>query len=523
MESKTQDVVELFTGERKVLNSGGTTIKIRYNSSLILTVDRPKLFENSLYFQASRKTCYEDHKSEYLEVNYSASNKVFRRVISFIITGKIDLNNKILFDCLALANYLQVDGLHQPCLDYFTYQLNSENVDERLELLESSHTIENIYKETAMSFKASGLPSYSGLYFLDLKGNYDAHLKMVYEGSESVHGISYLSPMLRDMDEDLRIFNTKDLIIKHVQNTLVLFIHTDNESGRKNCFMEFNLKTGKILQTTPVSKSRAIFSTSDKSLYVISSVEDGVKNESKPSSFLLSVFEESNGDKLKECKTKLFNFSNEEKVPNLKHIRLDFVQYDNEKLYMFYRDDYFGGIKYGNLYVLVICVKTLCILQNIKLELDQNNHKMSKVSWLEILFHMKKVQKMFIKVMYEDHQSILVFNIQNEKHNFTEDLKPIMLSFDYGKMNIYNRGIIRYSMKKDVLYAICRRYELDESEIKFSCPRMTMHGPLCQSWTEVRAFRYKNEKFVEVGTKWKSYVETEYSRTSPEVDSAVFV
>ena len=61
MRSKSMDVVELSTDERNVVNSGGTTVKIRFNNSLILIVDRQKLSEKWLYFQASLKTCYKDH------------------------------------------------------------------------------------------------------------------------------------------------------------------------------------------------------------------------------------------------------------------------------------------------------------------------------------------------------------------------------------------------------------------------------------------------------------------------------
>ena len=138
MRSKSMDVVELSTDERNVANSGGTTVKIRFNNSLILIVGRQKLSGKSLYFQASLKTCYKDHKSKFLEVNYSVSNEIFKRIISFIITGNIDLHNEIVFDCVSLANYLQIQKFNQPCLDYFTYQLSRANVDEQLELLKSS-------------------------------------------------------------------------------------------------------------------------------------------------------------------------------------------------------------------------------------------------------------------------------------------------------------------------------------------------------------------------------------------------
>ena len=560
MESKIMDVKDnLSTNERNILDSDGTTAKVRFNNSLIIAVDKQKLMEKSLYFQASRKKCYKDHESEFLEVNYSVNNEIFKRVMNFIVSGNIDLDNDVLFECLSLANYLQIDGLQKPCLDYFAYQLKVTNVNEKLELLESSHIIDKVFKETAMAFKASGLPSYSGMYFLDLKDNYTAHLKMFYEGSESVHDISFLSPMLCDVLDAEKIKNYSDseflnsessesessysgpryqleitdLLVQHVHNTVVIFVQNDSRSIKKNCFLELNLKTGKILQTTPVSisKSRTIFSTGDESLFVIRSVDDEVENFSKTSSFLLSVFEENNEQNLKECKTKLFNFSNEEKVANLECIHLDFVQYDNEKCYMFYRDDYEGGMKYGNLYVMVICVKTLSILKNIKLELGQNEHKLSKFRYIKKLFYMKKAQKLFIEIYFEFgfQKSILVFDTKSEKHYFTKGLLPIMLSFGYSThADRRGQGYIKYSTKEDVLYAICRRTKLDESVKRTPLVGRIRRGQpddLHQCWIEVSTWRYENEKFVEAGTKWKSSVEKLFVKTHlyPEIFSAVFV
>ena len=199
---------------------------------------------------------------------------------------------------------------------------------------------------------------------------------------------------------------------------------------------------------------------------------------------------------------------------------------------MFYRDNYYEGryddkyfIEYDNLYVLVICVKTLCILQNIKIELDLNEHKMNKFRSIEMLFHMKKAHKMFIQLTVDyAHRSILVFDTNSEKHYLTDKniLAPIISSFDSGDRYI-STGTIRYSMKEDVLYAVCRKQQLDESE-RNRRPYRSVIGPLYHCWIEVKTFRYENEKFVEAGTKWKSSVEemnTFYN--DPKIFSACFV
>ena len=140
-----------------------------------------------------------------------------------------------------------------------------------------------------------------------------------------------------------------------------------------------------------------------------------------------------------------------------------------------------------------------------------------------MLFYIKKANKIFIRITYNNNtDAILLFDTKNGNYHFTEELQPIMTSFGYDDMARHRQGTISYSMKEDVLYAVCRIKELDEDQ-QLTIKAIDFRGSVCWCWTEVRTWRCENGEFAEIGTKWKSPAEKQDSSFFPEIYSAVFV
>ena len=96
-------------------------VKILFNKTYFTKVNKEKLVNKSLYFKAIRKECYTDIKSEFVEVNFETSRKIFKQVMQYISSGEIYLNKRNLYKVFSLAVYLQMNDLEQLCLDYFTF------------------------------------------------------------------------------------------------------------------------------------------------------------------------------------------------------------------------------------------------------------------------------------------------------------------------------------------------------------------------------------------------------------------
>ena len=510
--------VEGEKSENKVIDKSNSSskdlsVQVRFNKSLIFTVNRQRLIEKSLYFKLMRKPCYNDHKSDYLEVSFTVQNNdVFEKVIKFVTIGTIELDNENLFDIISLAAYLQVDSLQKPCLDHFTYNLNKLNVDSHLELLKSCMFAENFYEERAMTLKVRGLPSFSGLYFLKSKRHCETNLKMITEETKSVQQVSCLD---NDICDPLGIVwhYVKDLLVHRLQDSLIIYFLSDDS----NFFLQYNIITGKTQLAIPVSNSQAVSCTSDKHLFVIRPF----KNEPNKTLLSLSVYEEDEKQKIKSCKENVLSLIKGEKASRFSDVNLRFVEYSEGKIYLFYsavcETEHLTNERH--LYILTICAKTLTYVKNTKLNLFRERKEIYQVRYVKKLFYMNEEKKVYMSFYYtdakdNDHDAVLVYDFKTEKCYFTDDLRPIRDAFDHKNSKQYGCAY-SYSMNKDMLYVVCSKRKLDE--FPYTTERWF------KMWTEVKSFRYENENFVEAGLNWESGTERRNHCDWNRVFSAVFV
>ena len=148
-------------------NDDEEIVRLLFNKVYVVNINKKKLIKKSLYFRVALKTIWkEDHLSRFLEVNFETSRSIFKQVARYIEKGSFNFSKHDLFEVYKLAVYLGMAGLQQLCLDHFAFNLTSGNVENQLRSLQRHNFIVDDFKEVALRFKRSGVPSYSGFYFL---------------------------------------------------------------------------------------------------------------------------------------------------------------------------------------------------------------------------------------------------------------------------------------------------------------------------------------------------------------------
>jgi len=121
------------------------------------------------YFKSITKSCFADFNSEFTEVSLPVTAKVFKQVTEYVSTDVINMNIDIVFEVFQISDYLQTECLSKNCLDHFIYDLNMKNLDNQLSIMESNLLVCKDFKEIALKFKESGLPSFAGLQKVVMK------------------------------------------------------------------------------------------------------------------------------------------------------------------------------------------------------------------------------------------------------------------------------------------------------------------------------------------------------------------
>ena len=148
-------------------NDDEEIVRLLFNKVYVVNINKKKLIKKSLYFRVALKTIWkEDHLSRFLEVNFETSRSIFKQVARYIEKGSFHFSKYNLFKVYKLAVYLGMAGLQQLCLDHFAFNLTSGNVENQLRSLQRHKFLGDDFKEVALRFKRSGVPSYSGFYFL---------------------------------------------------------------------------------------------------------------------------------------------------------------------------------------------------------------------------------------------------------------------------------------------------------------------------------------------------------------------
>ena len=149
-----------------IIQSDETTVKARLNKEELVAVHRQKLFKSSPYFQNMLSSCFKDHISEFVEVNYQASFETFKRAMDFVNKGEIVLCDENVFSTFELADYLQMDMLKKCCLDHFSSSLTRDNVQTKFDQLKQLNFPVEEFKQRALSFIEN---ISNGLYYIRIK------------------------------------------------------------------------------------------------------------------------------------------------------------------------------------------------------------------------------------------------------------------------------------------------------------------------------------------------------------------
>ena len=123
-------------------------LKICFNGGDVIEVDRKKLLQKSMYFQAVTNPSFSDHEKDYVEVNFDASQETFQQVMNFLETGDIKRKNDHVLEIFELATYLQIDSLKKLCENVFIYNLNTRTIDNQLSLIEKNPPLKDFIEET---------------------------------------------------------------------------------------------------------------------------------------------------------------------------------------------------------------------------------------------------------------------------------------------------------------------------------------------------------------------------------------
>ena len=455
-------------------------LKISFNGSDVIEVDKQKLLQKSMYFQVITSPRFNDHQKDKVEVNFDASIESFKQIISYIVTDDIiKKNNDNILEVFALATYLQIDSLFINFKDTFIYNLNTRTLCNQLSMIENNPLFKD-FEEVALNFKKNGKPSVSGLYILESFKNsiYCICLKSLFDKE------SYCKLVSPNSEFDYRRqfyvpggMGCKFELVVQFRNTIIV---SDYEF-----YYQYNLITDVLVRIYNVP-SYCKFCCDDKNLYA---VEPNVKLK-------INVFRSIDcEEQLQISQRKTFNSIKVDYIISL-------ICY-NGKIYILYSID--NGDR-SNLYcnllnrdcglnkqlcfvsLLILCTKTFTVLNNFKvkdrLSVDEKVLDVTCSSGLTkflTMFHDKINNKLFIHT--GENTPILVFDVRKETFYFVENtINGPSSNFDYliEFCADYNHNIV---------------YKL----VKNSQPENENH--------KITAYEYVNEKFVDTGFECKYFAE----------------
>ena len=451
------------------------TLKVRLNKDHVLVVNKKKLLEKSHYFKLITNSCFADHKSQFIEVSIPVSFESFKKVICYVITDVININNDTLFEVFQISDYLQIETLSKMCFDTYTYNLNIKTLDHQLSLMEKYPIMLcNDFKEVALKFKESGRPSVKGFYLL-LSSEPDVLLQLIGGENDSVITIG---KNVFHKHEFLYFFSNSLIMLNRKTYTLI----------------QYDLITGILVDIELKNNMDTTICSDNNNVFVITPVEDMTTNK-----VLLSVLRKNSDKVLKVYKTEIFSFSNLTKsnLDNLLNLHIKFSFCGDGKLYIFYTLWFRSGNRLKTVldflhmvHIVTICINTMTIISTQILTdcitygtggVMTQKESIEKINLrcqrFVMLFFLKKAQKCVIEV---DKHLHLVCDIKNNTFYLVEDMIP------YSKYcPVIN---IRYTVDNDDLVFM---YTIENLNIGVTDKK------------QIRTFQYYNDKLVDVGTKWE--------------------
>ena len=486
-----------ITKKRDIKNTKNEVLRIRLNKDRVIMAKKAKFMEKSQYFRSITKSCFADHKSYYTEVAVPVNFEIFKKVVDWIMTDHIEIEDDEIFDIYKVSDYLLIESLSRFCLDHFIYNLNKKHLDYQLSVIEKQPLIFRDFREIAMKFKESCQPCVKGLYLLD---EHEHLLKIMSEGHE--YELKYR--MLNEPENKIKFgscSSRSSLIIKSSFSNSLIIRKVEYSSECDPLLLQYDLITGKMYHIDVKYTIYSVVCSDNENLYVITPVEN-----KKAFKFSISLLSKAINDVTRWfCKTKTFSLPHSD-YPNYEKgsydcykLRVCFSFSDNKTLsicYELFKWENEKSFLY-RMYLFTICIKTMNVLSNkrlsecIKFGTDgphTQREYIEKITHydLEVIFTLKRNKKVVIEVWFN---LFLVFDANEEMFYFVKDVVPKTLQ------------------ARDTTYSLCggpdyTDYTIDKNDTvymyKFYDKVDTRWGEI-----EIRTFDYRNDKLVETGTIWR--------------------
>ena len=462
------------------------TEKVRFNGNKIIEVNRQNLLESSPYFQNILSSCFKDHKTEYVEVNYPGSFETFDFVMQFINYGDLELKEENIFDIFQLADYLQMDKIKTCCLDKFTSSLDRNNVQSKFNMLKTFNFPVEEFKQRAQSF----IKNIScGIYFMqtDMQARPQrSHLNLFSEENNTFSEIIYLNHTEKDQ-----------LDLHRFDNTLVMCPSTRAQNSTEPNMIMYDLITGRTKTTKLSFEGPAVSCSNEKRLFVIS-VSIGYSGMKV---FYVEMFHINNYREFHSSKNTVYSSSYDVNNSLIFH----FAHFFDDKIYVFYQSSYNNACPSLNNEMIVVCSKTMRLLQHLNLADDAlflgdeivHYRRLTRHSDLSKMFHYKKEDKLFMRLDDADINSAdvsdflyLVFDFKNQHFYFKGDI------IQFKEVNwAESQCNIKIAVKGDEFYVFFLMYESDYD---------SDDDEAIIVWREMRTFNFEKDALVDTGVKWKS-------------------
>ena len=341
------------------------TVKVRFNRKEYIEVNRQKLLESSPYFQSMLSSCFNDHKNEFVEVNYPASFETFEKAMQFVTKGDMDINDENIietfglsmlfgsslgleltdeniFDTFELADYLQMDISKKWCLDQFTSSLTRDNVQTKFNLLKPLHFPVDEFKQRVFSF----IENIScGLYFIEIDMYNNLKLFLGENNFLNKNGCYYNNHSYHNACLDLH----------RIHNTLVICPSTGSKYKKHDTvgfMIMYDLITGKTKETKLNFEGPAVSCSNEKNVFVISFA----KRSSNKRGFSIETFNIVNYSTFQSTKEIIdYNFIESGTVSDI-----HFAHCFSDKIYIFYQTRYFDKLErdFENVnHMMIVCEK----------------------------------------------------------------------------------------------------------------------------------------------------------------------
>ena len=406
----------------------------------------------------------------------------------FVNVGDILPKNNNIFDTFELAVYLQMDNLKKWCLDQFTYSLTRDNVQTKFNQLKQLKSPVEEFEQRASIFVEN---ISCGLYVMRVVPRLRdrSYLKKFSEETNSFSDVCcYYHHKSVQLD------------LHYLDNTLVICPSIKSDVSTESNIIMYDVITGKTKETKLSFEGHVVNCSSEKKIFVISIAKENPQKEV----FSIETFDITSYNEYHSIKKKI-GYS---LIEAYRFSHFHFAQYSEDKIYVFYKTTSIEHSRYNINYMLIVCAKTMTILNNVNLanfnplfgeEITKDVSFRMQIGNNDLyrLFYHKNENKLFIELEKLENklEFYLVFDIKNQLLYKKENILGIKSDFvaPYYDTNI--------SVNGDNFYGyITIHTSTDDENPDVNVSYRDIRAIIRE---EIRSFNYENETLVETGMKWK--------------------